>query len=304
MNLVTQPLIPDYAVGLPMADRTATSNGAGSNGSRLLFITPWRNRSLIGTSQTQYLGDPDDLRVTEEEVQEFIDQVNSTFPAARLRPEDICFFHAGLVPMEGEGTGRSATLGRKYRIYDHSLDEGLEGLISVCSVKFTEARHVSEEVINLVFEKLGKKPARTLTTHTAVHGGAIERFGEFLAEEEAKKPQGLSSDITKHLICNYGARYPRLFEYFDEDAALRETVSHPSPVLRAEVVHGVREEMAQKLTDVVLRRTELGMSGDPGTECLATCAGIMAKELNWSEAKIHQEIHEARNAFALAQPHG
>ena len=105
MNLVTRPLIKHYAVGLSMRHRNTDMNGAGSNGSRLLFVTPWRNLSLIGTSQVPYNGDPDRLEVTEREIREFLDQINSAFPAARLGREDICFFHAGLVPMAGEDRG-------------------------------------------------------------------------------------------------------------------------------------------------------------------------------------------------------
>ena len=61
--------------------------------------------------------------------------------------------------------------------------------------------------------------------------------------------------------------------------------------------------MAQKLTDVIFRRTELGIAGDPGPDCVATSAKIMGKELGWNETRVHQEINEVKTAFTLAQSH-
>jgi glycerol-3-phosphate dehydrogenase len=303
MNLVTRPLVKHYAVGLSMRHRNMDLNGAGSNRSRLLFVTPWRNLSLIGTSQAPYNGDPDRFEVTEREIREFLDQINSAFPAARLGREDIYSFHAGLVPMGAEGGSPTADLATRYRICDHAAHEGLEGLISVVSVKFTEARYVGEELVDLIFDRLGKKPPRSLTRNTPVCGGAIERFDEFLAGEKASQQENLPPEVIEHLIYNYGAEYSRMIEYFDEDPAACQPVSSASPVLKAEVLHGIREEMAQKLTDVIFRRTELGIAGDPGQDCLATCAGIMGGELGWNEARVYQEINEAKTAFTLARSH-
>jgi glycerol-3-phosphate dehydrogenase len=300
MNLVTRPLIKHYAVGLSIRQRNRDFNGVGSDRSRLLFVTPWRNLSLIGTSQAPYNGDPDRLAVTERDIREFLDQINSAFPAARLGREDICYFHAGLVPMGGEDGGPTTDLATRYRICDHSTHGGLEDLISVVSVKFTEARHVGEKVVDLIFDRLGKKPPQSLTRNTPVYGGDIERFDEFLADEKANHRKYLRPEVIEHLIYNYGAEYSQMIEYFDENPTASEPVSSASPVLKAEVLHGIREEMAQKLTDVIFRRTELGMAGNPGQNCVATCAEIMGKELGWNAARCQHEINEVKTAFSLS----
>jgi glycerol-3-phosphate dehydrogenase len=62
-------------------------------------------------------------------------------------------------------------------------------------------------------------------------------------------------------------------------------------------VHGIRREMAQKLADVIFRRTDLGTAGYPGDYCLATCAEIMAAELGWDEDKTELEIDEVKSVF-------
>jgi glycerol-3-phosphate dehydrogenase len=70
-----------------------------------------------------------------------------------------------------------------------------------------------------------------------------------------------------------------------------------SPVLKAEVVHAVREEMAQTLADVVLRRTDLGTGDYPGDRALAACAEIMARELEWSQERTEREQDEMRRHY-------
>jgi glycerol-3-phosphate dehydrogenase len=51
-------------------------------------------------------------------------------------------------------------------------------------------------------------------------------------------------------------------------------------------------EMALKLSDVIRRRTELGAAGLPDTDCIKTCADLMASELGWSEARKREEIED------------
>jgi glycerol-3-phosphate dehydrogenase len=70
--------------------------------------------------------------------------------------------------------------------------------------------------------------------------------------------------------------------------------------MRAEVRYAIREEMAQRLSDVIFRRTELGTAGIPGDEVLRVCAAVMQGELGWSSARVAQEcqlVHE-RQSFA------
>ncbi len=72
-----------------------------------------------------------------------------------------------------------------------------------------------------------------------------------------------------------------------------------APVVKAEVLHGIREEMALKLSDVVFRRTELAIAGNSEDAWLKTCAAIMAKELGWNEARTHRELEEVNAVFSI-----
>jgi glycerol-3-phosphate dehydrogenase len=322
--LVNRQLIPRYAVGIYAKNRCKDRNALFTKRSRLLFLTPWHNRSLIGTIHLPYDCDPDHCRVTEEEIQGFLDEINEAYPAAALERRDVCFTYGGLLPMDNHGS-EGVQLVKRYRIVDHKK-EGIEGLVSVVGVKLTEARHVAEKTVDLVFAKLGEKPRKSATARTSLHGGQIGQFSVFLTDEVRRKPQQVSADAFQRLIQLYGSAYPEVLKYLGESSTLAPTKtitcrsedayppSHPmgeqsaksfsrpndgcqagnSSLIRAEVLHGIREEMAQKLTDVVCRRTSLGIAGDQRDDTLRSAAVIMSKELSWDDMRTQREITEVK----------
>jgi glycerol-3-phosphate dehydrogenase len=118
-----------------------------------------------------------------------------------------------------------------------------------------------------------------------------------LDTEIRKQPYGLREEMIQRLVCNYGSSYPLVLQYLDQHAKDNQTVKEDLSILKAEVLHGIRDEMARKLSDVVFRRTELGTVGHPGDESLRFCAGIMGGELGWSPVRIEKEIQEVSEVF-------
>jgi glycerol-3-phosphate dehydrogenase len=119
-----------------------------------------------------------------------------------------------------------------------------------------------------------------------------------MAESVLKeRPKCLSPQTLQHLLRNYGSEYRGILEYCDTNPQWSASISEDYPVIKAEVIHGVQREMAQKLADVVLRRTELGTAGHPGTACLYTCAEIMAEELGWDRNRVANEVQELEEVF-------
>jgi glycerol-3-phosphate dehydrogenase len=328
---------PPWAVGIYGKGSFNDRNAILSKGGRLFFITPWHNRSLIGTAHLPCAADPDSVRVTEREIQDFLDEINVAYPVADLKRQDVCFVYSGLLPMAGDADqAGDVQLLKHYRILDHGRDEGLEGLISVAGVKFTEARYVAEKAVDLVFRKLGRRPPKARTAVTPVYGGQIPRFNDFLAHEVVRRPSGLSEGAIRHLISQYGSAYPEVLQYLEADPAssatlpatscleqgpspwsrlgeerplmpslswreewgneaswpTEATLTYSGPLAKAEVLYGIREEMAQKLADVVFRRTALGMIGNPGDAWVQTCATVMAQECGWDKARTQREIED------------
>jgi glycerol-3-phosphate dehydrogenase len=295
--LLKRQLVPQYAVGVygrgPFRDRDAIL----SKGYRLYFITPWRNRSLIGTVHLPHESDPDHIEVHETEIDDFLDEINQAYGAANITRGDVCLVYKGLLPASGY-KGDKVQLVKNCRVCDHEKEDGVGGLISVVGVKFTEARHVAERTVDLVFRKLGKMPPQSTTAATPLHGGRIENLQSFLTQEIQRSPRNFNAEIIQQLIYDYGSAYPAVLKYLDGDAESVETSSDESRVFRAQVRHAVEEEMAQKLTDVMFRRLTL-MNGPAKETRLKTCASIVSKELGWNSGKTRSEIEEAQAALVL-----
>jgi glycerol-3-phosphate dehydrogenase len=300
MNVVVRRKILDgCSAGLPAPFEYRSKDGSVFSGSRMLFFVPWRGYTIIGTDHMPYDGKPDEFNIEELQIENFLDAVNQAYPAAKIKLDDVAFIHSGLLPMVGvhPETGEVELL-KQYRIHDHLVEDKIEGLITVMGVKYTTHRDVIEKTTDLVFNKLGMSSPECVTGRTPLCGGDIERFDEYLSG--ALRNYADNKRTIGHLVRNYGTGFKDILGYGNEDRDLLQNVPDSDEVIKAEVVHAVRNEMAVKLADVVLRRTDIGSAEYPGDAALTEAARIMAGELGWSEDIIESEISETKNCYARA----
>jgi glycerol-3-phosphate dehydrogenase len=298
--LVRGRLSGDFALGLPSIskDRDALL----SRGNRHLFLVPWRNYTLLGVWHQVHRGALDRVELTAEELQGFIDEINGVYPAAELTLRDVAAYNSGLILFGDERQQADEhSYAKRSQVIDHAKAHAIESLVTVIGVRYTTSRGVAEHVIDMLFKKLGKKPPRAATATTAIHGGRIERFDEFLRDAVSNRPLGLAPETVRALVHNFGSAYSAVLKYAETNSSLAETLGD-SGVIKAEVIHAVREEMAQRLSDVVFRRTDLGSAEFPGEPALATCAALMAKELGWDEYRVKMELEQTRAAFPHFAP--
>lgn len=299
VNVATRQLFPTYAVGLKSRKSFQDSDSILNTGGRLFFISPWRDQSLIGTTYTAYEDHPDDFEVTSTDIQMLLHEVNSCYPAANLTLADVRFVYQGMVPINGvhPETG-DVQRAKQYRIVDHRVDD-LEGLISVLGVKYTTARDVAEKVVDQVFSVWNQPAPPSQSATTPLVGGEIAQFDPFMDQALNEFPFDLTVDQLRPLLFNYGSKYENLLRYFDREPLGKRPLTDEEAILRAQTLYAVYYEMAQKLNDVIFRRTELGTSGYPGDELLSFCAQVMGQALGWHESRIRQECLEAKQVFAL-----
>ena len=298
MNLVTRQILPDYAVGLPARLAGKDRAGNGRQPLQMLFIVPWRNYSLIGTVHRPYTGAPEAFTVPEALIEDMLIAVNRAYPPAELQRDDVCHVHAGFLPTTpGHGSAGQVKLMRAGRVHDHLREDHIGGLITVVGVKYTTARKVAEKAVNLAVERLGRRARPCQTQGVPIWGGQIDRFDDFRAHAIATRSLGLGPQTMDHLAYSYGSEYGQILDYVEEDPAWGQALTASTPIIRAEIVHAIRAEMARTLADVILRRTELGAGGRPDDTCLQACADLMAAELGWEPARTNQEIANVLAAF-------
>lgn len=295
-NIVTRPLVQTHALGLFSRRMYRDAGAVVRKGGRFLFISPWRNYSLIGTAYLPYDENPDQCSVTEEEIQNFLDEINEAYPSAELKMEDVLLVQSGLLPCASISHHRKeCQLLKQYQIRDHRA-EGVTGLISVIGVKYTTARHVAEKVVDSIFESWGQIPPEARSSATPLYGGGIDNFNAFLDDEIRKQGQVLGEAEVRRLIYNYGSAYQDVLRRVDggaEGVRTRDDLR----LLKAEVLHGIDQEMAQTLSDVVFRRTEIGSAGHPGESMLERSAQIMGLALGWSSERRQQELQAVTTTF-------
>lgn len=284
IHLITRKLVNDYIVGC------ITAKG------RHLFVIPWRNHSLIGTTDKEYIGKPDDYRVTAESIKELLDEVNESFGDGKLSFKDILHSYGGLRPLVEDQTEDVYESSRKYEIYDNKAD-GLDGLITVEGGKYTTSRNLAEHVLTMVSKKFNRKLKPTVTDKQFLSGCEIPDMSKFL-ENIITENKDFSRRTMEYLGRNYGTEYEQVLKIARSNKTLARTVNEDGEIL-AEVVYAVRHEFARTLNDIIFRRTGIGTLGNPGDRILKEVAQIAGRELRWGASRIKEEIEKARKALVI-----
>lgn len=232
---------------------------------RQYFIAPWRGRSLVGTGHYRHSGETDGFSAGEESIAAFLSEVNAVWPGERMRREDVVLVHEGLVPCAPGAAEESVAFLKRSPIVDHRIDAG-SVLVSAATVKYTEARKVAEEVVDLVFRRLGNQPPPCRTANTPLPGAPDEGVAALRREAARRYGSIVAPDILEHLVRSYGRRYERVLSGVSKGATALQRIVAGRPVVRAQAVHAVRAEMAQTVDDVWCRRLELGARGESTEE--------------------------------------
>jgi glycerol-3-phosphate dehydrogenase len=154
--------------GRPAVSNYAVAVSRRSKGGQTYFMVPWHGRLLAGTGHGPWHGDPQNPRPSEQQLLDFLAELNAAAPKLYLRLDDIVRIFAGLVPAND---ARSYTPSEGETIIDHSRLGGPAGLFSVLGVKFTTARTVASKVLSHIRNGPGSETAsksRDRATHDYV----------------------------------------------------------------------------------------------------------------------------------------
>jgi glycerol-3-phosphate dehydrogenase len=291
MNLVTSKPASDMAVAAPAAVRAKPG--------RMLTLTPWHGRALIGTWLSDAFAASPDTVPTTGEIDAFIAEANSAFPALKLTRGDVTLVHRGVVPATKGAGGRPEILPTP-QILDHA-PHGAPGAMTVVGVKFTTARAVGARAAGAAARTLGT-PSRATDTDRAILPGAGIADHEALAIETARAVGlELAPPIIRHITTIYGDRCAAIVRLMAEKTDWRMPLVPGRPTVGAEVIHAIRNESACTLADIAIRRTELGAMGHPGDDMLKAIANVAAEELGWDAGQQANEIAAVDEFYARSQ---
>jgi glycerol-3-phosphate dehydrogenase len=263
---------------------------------RMIFVIPWREFSLVGTTDTDFEGDPDRLWATREEVTYLLEEVAKVLPDKRATFENVSYTYAGVRPLSFE-PGASASPGgaaskvsREHKV----IPEGPDGrFFSVTGTKLTCFRSLAQDVGDRVMRALGR--AEKARTARLTLDGADEEVGKIEARvwmdvSEEMAATGLSRGTLRTLVETYGRAYPRVLELGRKLPDGFERLCPSNPEIVAQLHHALREEQAVSLQDVLLRRTGIGQSRCQGLDCAEPIAARMAELGGWSRRRLDAEL--------------
>lgn len=218
---------------------------------RMIFAIPRGRITYIGTTDTNYSGDKDNVRTTREDANYLIKAVNATFPSVRLALSDIESSWAGLRPLIHEEGKSASELSRKDEIFESNT-----GLISIAGGKLTGYRKMAERVVNLVARKHGGNLGESRTSSIRLGSNPfvgvkdVRVFTQALTSQVS--PLSLAPHQVAYLVENYGADAKKVVE-----SALRMPDGGDQSLIKAELTYCIDNEMVCTLADFFVRRTGL-----------------------------------------------
>lgn len=224
---------------------------------RVLFVLPWMNRTLVGTTDTFYDERPDRVSADAADVSYLLAAYNRYFsPAASTA--DVLATLAGLRPLLRSRAKQPSAVSREFSVL-HSPS----GLWTVAGGKYTTYRLMAEKLVDRLVDDLGAAAARAACT-TATHrliGTPDEDWDVFRVREQRMLSEQfqLDPDLAGQLIDRYGCRARTLAAEFGRDASAWSPIIPGEPYVRAELPYQAAHEMAQCPADHFLRRTRLGL---------------------------------------------
>jgi glycerol-3-phosphate dehydrogenase len=285
----------------PGAPRDALYAEARQDG-RPFFIIPWNDLYLIGTTDTRYDGNLDKVVAEEWEIDLLLAETNRVIPAAKLTRESVRYTYAGVRPLPFTPDESEGDITRRHIMHDHELEESgaARGLISIVGGKLTTYRELAEQCVDLVVEKLGRTAVRSRTAELPLPGGKTDLpWGDFAAT--FTRGSGLSRRTVEHLLRVYGTRAPEVLASASTPG-LRHVFDPFTGAIAAEVPWAYHEESARTLTDVIARRTMVGLGPDAGIGADVAAATIARDAFDWDTAKLDAEVGAYRQWVRRYRP--
>jgi glycerol-3-phosphate dehydrogenase len=266
---------------------------------RVMFAIPWRERVVIGTTDTDFTGAADEVHAEAADIKYLCDSANGYFPNARLTADDVIATWAGLRPLiRAEDGGDESDVSREHEVFVRD-----DGLVIIAGGKLTTYRRMAREAVRAAIkwlkanddgfdaadlERAGTKQ-RPLPGAAGLDDATLE--GVAAIGQKLIADFGLDADAATHLCGVYGVRATLLGQAIAADRSLGERLNADLPYLWAEIDFAVAHDLARTVDDVLARRVPLLLTGrDQGRDVCARVAARMATALGWTDAERDRQI--------------
>jgi glycerol-3-phosphate dehydrogenase len=275
---------------------------------RVLFAIPWGDRTYVGTTDTDFDGDPAEVCATGADVRYLLDAANAYFPDVQLAGEDVVSTWAGLRPLvrPPDGVGESATS------REHEVHVTPDGLVTIAGGKLTTYRRMAAEVVDKAVQVLQLTGRRThpvdpsRTDREALPGAVgwpedddVATLVAHVVEVSGRRIPRASAEL---LVRAYGSRALDLGRRVSAHPELAQPLVPGRHEILAQVDLAVDEELAVEVDDVLVRRTQIFFRDhDQGLGCADVVARRLGQRQGWDDARIARSADTYRAEVARSR---
>jgi len=252
--------------------------------SSVLFVIPWNQHWIIGTTDSDWNLDLDHPAASRRDIDYLLGEVNRVLRDP-LEHKDIEGVYAGLRPLLYGETDSTSQLSR-----EHAVSESASGLISVAGGKYTTYRIMARDAVDRAASELSRRVPESVT-HRTLLAGAAGYFGMWNQREQIAADHDLPLAFIEHLLGRYGSQIDELLGLMRDQPGLRQPIDGAPGYLRAEAAYAASHEGALHLEDVLTRRTRISIETfDRGERAARDVVGLMGTVLGWNEATRQREL--------------
>jgi glycerol-3-phosphate dehydrogenase len=264
----------------------------------VLFVLPWGDRWIIGTTDTDWEHGLDHPAATRADIEYLLDHANEVLRDP-LRLEDVIAVYVGLRPLLGGTAEETAKLSR-----NHAVRRSAPGFVSVAGGKYTTYRLMARDAVDLAAKDLPFAVDSSRSADVPLLGAVGLPGAEFRLSGHPGAVK-LEPDQLHHLVSRYGSLAAEVLDLIAADPELAAPLAGAEGYVAAEVHYAASEEGALHIDDVLTRRTHIAFeSSDRGQMAAGQVARLMAPVLGWDQAAVDREVahYQARlDAEAAAQ---
>ena len=266
---------------------------------RVMFALPWHGRTVLGTTDTDYKGDPVNAITTKEDVDYLLAVANHYFPDANLKYGDVIANWTGLRPLvDQDDAEKESDVSR-----EHTIVVDPTGIGAIAGGKLTTFRVMGKQMVDAIVPYIGKEsvPGSKLKNMPLPYAnGTPEPQNMDEAVARYARDYGISKDQASYLLTVYGGATDQVLELAKDEKLLLQPVVNGLPVLMVEALFSVKYEMALRLEDFFFRRTPLLLLTRDGLDlAFERVAGVMGEALDWSDEETGKEIQDMEALLAI-----
>lgn len=270
---------------LPLGDAVVMSTRSDK---RIIFGIPRHEMVIVGTTDTDFDGDPKDVRVEPEDVKYLLGIVNGYFPGANISAGDIVGSYAGVRPLVADDASTESQTSR-----EHIIIEDPRNVTFVAGGKYTTYRHMAKQTVDTALKtfpageraryqhSLTDQPLNELASQ-----GNLWRAQRYF--ERWSKLSGLPASECQMLAFRHGLEA--------EEIILTKNVGTKKTIWVLEALHAIKNTMCLNILDFYTRRSPLMLAEkDHGLSFIESIATIFARELNWTDAEKSNQIQKVKD---------